>query len=247
MEDNRINRIITESINKILTEETKSEKKRNQDDIERAFKKGSKGRSGIKSIVVLTAENPDSKSASQKYNKKANHSLLKDLKGGNYVIVPAIGRFGNDEHPYAVINMSKDTAKYLCGKYQQTSFIYSEFADDGKVMSEYWEKKDSEQPYNSNMNPYVLKDTCEEWEDLNGAEDNFTIIGRKFKYSIPFSIFNEIDDTISENISRMISFKAKHGVPMTRSGILYMLEGVGYAPANYRKAIYKGLLECFKC
>ena len=164
-----------------------------------------------------------------------------------YVIVPAIGRFGNDEHPYAVINMSKDTAKYLCGKYQQTSFIYSEFADDGKVMSEYWEKKDSEQPYNSNMNPYVLKDTCEEWEDLNGAEDNFTIIGRKFKYSIPFSIFNEIDDTISENISRMISFKAKHGVPMTRSGILYMLEGVGYAPANYRKAIYKGLLECFKC
>ena len=95
-------------------------RQRTRKNIENAFKKGKGGYNAIKTFAVFTAENPDSQSA-----------LLQTLKQGGYVIVPAKGKFGNEEHPYIVLNISQESAAYYCGQFQQTSFVYHVLNDDG--------------------------------------------------------------------------------------------------------------------
>ena len=76
---NKLDSIIQEAVSEALKEISISQKKRNNTDVERFFRKGKSGFNGIKTIVVLTAENPDSIQSSRQFNKKANHSLLNDI------------------------------------------------------------------------------------------------------------------------------------------------------------------------
>lgn len=156
----------------------------------------------IKTLCVFTANNPDSTQTSSKFNKKNNKSLLHDLKQLHLPIVPAKGKFGNLENSYAVINISLFDSKRLNGKYEQTSFIYSVNNGDG-FTNYYYEKNSKDLPYVSDENDYVVKDTETNVNFLPNATDNYTQIGKKFKYSIPFSIF-QIDETITFNCNRLL-------------------------------------------
>ena len=227
-----------------LDESTPHEKKRNIKDVEQFFRKGKSGHNGIHTVVVLTSENPDTQQASNQFNKKARHSLLSDIKNGGYAYVPAMGKFGNHiEHPYAVFNMSVDTAKILCGRYQQTSFVFSALNEDGLIHSEYYEKQDPTLRYNKQTNDYIKKDECDTWEDMSSAEDEFTVIGKKFKYSIPFEIFNTVNETICENLHRIVSIEKKRGnnTITEEKALKYTINGVGYSPYLWRKEITRGL------
>lgn len=244
MRNNRklIQNLINESVKDAINEISISQKKRNNKDVERFFKKGKGGFNNIKSIVVLTAENPDSKELPRTQNSKLNKSLLQAIKMGGYKYVPAIGQFyGNPEHPYAIFNMSLDTAKILCGRYQQTSFVWSELTD-GEIHSEYWEKQDVSAPYNQHENDYIMKDDCETWMDQSDAEDGFTIIGKKFKYSIPFSIFESLNYTFGKNLQNIVEQERRRGNrTITESKILdFAINRVGQSPMLYRKAIIRG-------
>ena len=240
--NNELTDRIVNEVKERLNEISISQKKRNVNDVERFFKNRGGGLKGIKTIVVLTAENPDSQAASRQFNKKANRSLLKDIKDGGYAYVPAEGRFGNVERPYAVFNMSIDAAKYYCGKYQQTSFIITMLSNDNKVHSEYWEKANTDMPYSKHNNDYVKKDECDEWVDMSDATDYFTVIGGKFKYSIPFSIFESTSRLFTDNIKRMIvSESRKNKVVLTENDILdFSINRVGMSAYLRRKAITKG-------
>ena len=223
-----------------INEASPSEKRRNVRNVENFFKHGKSGFNAIKTIVVLTAENPDSIQSSSQFNKKANKSLLQDIKNGGYAYVPAQGRFGNLEKPYAVFNMSIDAAKYYCGKYQQTSFVISMLSDDGNgaVHSEYWEKANENAPYSKGENDYVKKDECDEWVDMRDATDYFTVIGNKFKYSIPFSIFESTNKLFCNNIKRIIE---NGNFPLNESVILeFAINHVGMPAYLRRKSIIKG-------
>lgn len=239
--ENNLKGIIREAVSDILNELSISQKKRNVNDFEKAFRKGNRGFNVIKTIVVFTSENPDSQEASSRFNKKARKSLLSDIKLGGYAFVPAVGKFGNKEHPYAVFNMSVDTAKTLSGKYQQTSFVYSHLTDDGHIHSEYWEKKDITLPYNEEKNDYVIKDECDEWKDMTDAYDYFTIVGNKFKYSIPFSIFEDKNQLIHNNAVRLVEQERRRwNSTITEEKLINnAIYGVGYSPYRWRKALTK--------
>lgn len=235
-----INEIVNEVVKDNLNEISKSQKKRNADNIVKSFKGklNKRGINVIQAIAVFTAFNPDSKKMPNKFNKNANHSLKKDLKDSQYTIVPCIGNFANSkENSYAVINIDRDTAAYFNGKYQQTSFVYSVFQDDDTVHSEYWEKQDVNEPYDPAANPYVIKDTCDTWIDMADAKTNFTIVGKKFKYSIPFSIFENVNNQIIDNISKwLIKENKKVDKDNIISEIKFGYQKVGY-PAYFRRKI----------
>lgn len=205
--------------------------------------KGTGRYNGIHTIVVLTVENPDSKQATNQFNQKERHSLLSDIKNGGYAYVPALGRIGNTEHLYAVFNMSVNSAMILCGKYQQTSFVYSELKDDGSIHSEYFEKLDTTLPFDNETNHYAKKDECDTWDDMSDADDYFTVIGNKFNYSIPLPIINTVNETICDNLGRAVAIQKECGSKTINESELldFTINRVGQSPFLWRKALTKGL------
>lgn len=200
----------------LITEKSINAKQRDIKRVEKTFANGENNL--IKCFAVLTAENPDSIKASNAYNKKANRSLLKALKT-QYTVIPTQGKFGNVENSFLVFNIDKDVVEYYCGANEQTSFIYSKVGN-GKVVSEYWEKQDITQSYDKHNNPYVLKDSCDNWVDMSDADDYYTIVGKKFKYSIPFSIFESYNSKLG-NLLKEVKDKDKM--------INFLIEGVGFS------------------
>lgn len=205
-----IKEMIKESVKDVLYENKQNldeisinAKRRNEQNIEKVFNK--KPLKSIKTLCVFTANNPDSTQTSSKFNKKNNKSLLHDLKQLHLPIVPAKGKFGNLENSYAVINISLFDSKRLNGKYEQTSFIYSVNNGDG-FTNYYYEKHDNNLPYVPDKNDYVVKDTETDVNFLPNSNDNYTQIGKKLKYSIPFSIF-QMDETITFNCNRLLEHK----------------------------------------
>jgi len=189
---------------------------------------------GILTIVVLTSENPDS--------QQTGCSLLSNIKDGGYAYIPAMGKLGNTECQYAVFNMSADTAKKLCGKYKRASFVYSELGNDGSIHSVYYEKPAPTLPFDKYSNNFVQKEVCDTREEMSDADDNFTITGEKFNYSIPFTKLKAVNQTICESLRRMVSIeKERRNRAITEEDALrFTINGVGLTPYLWRKATTKG-------
>lgn len=174
-------------------------KKRNEKSIKNALMKGRVGINGIHTIAVFTAENPDTTNVGKEYNHKAINDLSQTLKNSHYIVIPSKGKFGGySENSFAVINISLEAVMHYCAKYQQTSFIYSTIVNGETAHNEYYEKENVSKPASKN-NPYILKDSSDEIIDMSNAEDNFTIIGKNFKYQIPFPYLMEISERINKN------------------------------------------------
>lgn len=209
----------------MINEKSINAKKRDIERVEKTFENGNN--TYIKCFAVLTAENPDSQKASNSYNKKANKNLFKALKT-QYTIIPTQGKFGNVENSFLVFNIDRSVVEYYCGQNEQTSFIFSK-VEGGKVISEYWEKQDVTQSYDKVNNPYVLKDTCDDWVDMSGADDYYTIVGNKFKYSIPFSIFEDYNNRLGKLLNEVTDKETM---------LNFLIEGVGFS-AFYNRTKYR--------
>ncbi len=238
---------IKEMIKEVLHEASINAKKRNVDNIRGAFEKGKGGYNAIKTFAVFTAENPDSQDAGRARNRRFNKSLIGDLKNGGYIVVPAKGKFGNLEHSFMVLNIDLGTCKYLCGKYQQTSFVYH-VLENGRVLSQYWEKADTNAPYHPESNDYVKKDSEVKYVDESDADDFYTSVGsnlgKEFKYSIPFSIFNEMNEKINENLKLIIENRVKNGFKDTAEDIFeyaHKLNNKSAGNGMYRMAMRKAI------
>ena len=190
----------------------------------------------IKTLVVFTAENHNSTELKRSQNKKQNKSLLIALKDAGYEYVPVIGRFhGSSEHHYAVFNMSLKAAKMLCGRFEQTSFIWCQLDGDGGMLSQYWEKRDVTSPYNVHKNDYILKDEIDEWKDQSKAEDSYMLIGRNFSIQLPYGILESINNKFGENIKQICEHDTMSGDKI----LDFAINGVGLSPSLYRKAIIR--------
>ena len=202
------------------------------------------GISGIRTIVVLDSMDPDDQRTINQHNSKAWRSPLSIIKSGGYACVPAMENFGNFYHPYAIFNMSLDLAKKICGKQQQSSFVFSVLNENGMIHSEYYSKQDPTLPYNKQANDYIKNDECNTWEDTSYSEGNFTVIGKEFKYGIPFKTLYAVNDAICENLKRMVSVEKRRGNhSITEEKALdYTINGVGLSPYLWRKESTKGLL-----
>lgn len=212
-------------------------KKRNEKNIENALMKGKSGINGIRTIAVFTAENPDTTNVGKDYNHKANHSLSKNLKNAGYIVIPAKGKFGGfSENSFAVINISIEAVMNYCAKYQQTSFIYSTIEEGDNAHSSYYEKSDVTKPI-SKTNPYVEKDSSDDIIDMSNADDMFTIIGKNFKYQIPFPYLMEISNTINKNF--LNEENKKWMLNTLEETIDYSMNKKGIDSAFRRKVLYK--------
>ena len=190
----------------------------------------------IKTLVVFTAENHNSTELKRSQNKKQNKSLLIALKDAGYEYVPVIGRFhGSSEHHYAVFNMSLKAAKMLCGRFEQTSFIWGQLDGDGGILSQYWEKQDVTSPYNVHKNDYILKDEIDEWKDQSKAENSYMLIGRNFSIQLPYGILESINNKFGENIKQICEHDTMSGDKI----LDFAINGVGLSPSLYRKAIIR--------
>ena len=202
------------------------------------------GINNIRTIVVLDSVNPDDQRTINQHNPKARRSPLSIIKSGGYACVPAMENFGNFYRPYAIFNMSLDLAKKICGKQQQASFVFSVLNENGMIHSEYYSKQDPTLPYNKQANDYIKNDECDTWEDTSYADGSFTIIGKEFKYSIPYKTLYAVNDAICENLKRMVSVEKHRGNHSIteKSALEYTINGVGLSPYLWRKESTKGLL-----
>ena len=190
----------------------------------------------IKTLVVFTAENHNSTELKRSQNKKQNKSLLIALKDAGYEYVPVIGRFhGSSEHHYAVFNMSLKAAKMLCGRFEQTSFIWCQLDGDGGILSQYWEKQDVTSPYNVHKNDYILKDEIDEWKDQSKAENSYMLIGKNCSIQLPYGILESINNKFGENIKQICEHDTMSGDKI----LDFAINGVGLSPSLYRKAIIR--------
>jgi len=201
------------------------------------------GINSIRTIVVLDSMDPDGQRTINQRNPKARRSPLSIIKSGGYACVPAMENFGNFSRPYGIFNMSLDTAKKICRKCQQTSFVFSVLNEDGMVHSEYYTKQDPTLPYNKHANDYTKNDECDICEDTSTTDGDFTVIGKKFKYGIPYQILNMVNETIKGNLKRMVSVEKQRGNhSITEEKVLdYTINGVGLSPYLWRKETTKGL------
>lgn len=219
--------MIHEEVTNVLSEISINAKKRNVNNTIDVFKKGKSGYNNIKTFGVVSAGNADSQEQPRSVNKKDMKNMSDSLKSAHYAFVSQKGHFGgNDEWSYYIFNISFDTLAHYAGMYEQTSFIFSEVRDN-EVISHYYEKQDINAPYNKKNNPYILKDTANWYID---ATDE---IGGKYHYSIPFSIFESVNERIEENLSLINEDK--------EFAIDFGMNRIGISPMFMRQKIYNGL------
>lgn len=236
LENKRVKKVIEKTIDDFfLTEKSKNAKARDIKNVENTFNNGTFGYNAIKTFGVVSAENPDSQSQPYNVNKKSSKSLKDELKSSNYVVLPQKGVWRDaHEWSYFIVNIRIETLIYFAAQFQQTSFIFGKI-ENGKVISEYWEKSNPSEPYSKLKNPYIKKDECDRFVDAKNEHTDYSIVGNRFKYRIPFNIFEETNKKINDNLS---------GLNEDINGGTFKIatSGVGMNGYNYRKKLYKGLI-----
>lgn len=218
-----------------INEASINAKKRNVRNAIDVYKRIKSGFNGVKTFGVLTSENPDSMKISNRDNKKNLKALSNYLKSANYIFVKQKGYFaGNVENSYFIFNIGLDTLKYYAGLFEQTSFIYGEMKNE-EVISYYYEKSEIDKSYSKRLNPYIEKDKVVSYVDAADSLD-YSIIGKDFKYRLPFSIFESVSDKIYDNLNENMDVQEMNKI------IDLSINGVGQTPYNYRKKMYSDML-----
>jgi hypothetical protein len=91
-------------------------------------------RKSIKTIAILTAENPKGVEASKEYNKAANEKLKSVLRTGRFGYRPVDGSYGTEENSFIINNISLDDAINIGEKFKQDTIVFGEIVggDDEK-------------------------------------------------------------------------------------------------------------------
>lgn len=146
-------------------------------------------RKSIKTIAILTAENPHAKESSSKYNKMANEKLEDVLVTNRFGFRKVKGSYGNLENSYIINNISLDSAIALGKRFEQESIVYGEvvggtedeihmnFKMFGTLPENYREELGS-------SDVFINRDS---------GEDMYTEVGGR-RFAIPF--YNVIDNMV---------------------------------------------------
>lgn len=194
----------------VLTEASKNAKQRDIEFIQNMFNSG-KNFGNIANFGIMTPQNPASGQTYQdmgmtpaeigKSNKKLYNEFKKTLKSANLKFVNVDGVFaGNNENSFLIVNVDVETMKYYCGEYDQTSFWYC-YPQDGSMVCEYWEKENSEKPYDKKTNQYKMIESTTRWEEVRNAEA-YTVIGKKFKFTLHLDYFEGVNESLKNNLDR---------------------------------------------
>jgi hypothetical protein len=144
----------------------------------------------IKTIVILTAENPCGELALPETNNKRNSELEKILSQSFYGFRKVKGKYGSSENSFMVNNMTKETAIELGNKFRQDTIIYGERTENGmtfQMIKSY--KCDNESEVGQVVGERKVFINRDKYDDFYSE-----IKGRKFQ--IPF--FDVTDDSGNE-------------------------------------------------
>lgn len=198
---------------KPITDASINEKKRQK----KAIKNALDGNIGynVKTFAIFTSEsspkdkerwkregNDDNKELVGRENKVVHHELSRSLKKYGYAVEPVVGYYGDEpdpkkkwkirEHSFIVLNISLENTKYYAGLYEQQSFI---FWSNG--VAEYWQMENDELPYDPKTNKYIKVDEVKGYKEVpQDQESYYTIIGKDFKFTIPFPIFDAVHESV---------------------------------------------------
>ena len=166
----------------------------------------------VKTFGIITAENPMGMKIGSQENMKRNSMLTSFLRSKQYMYCQVKGKYGNIEHPFMVYNVSLEDMKTIGRTFDQERFIYAEIDNkQGQPHVEFsFYKKDFSE--NTNIdNGKRLTPSQREYRFIESkgvyvrinteADDDFTAIGRNFKFSIPFDIFSEAINRFNDFIS----------------------------------------------
>lgn len=140
----------------------------------------------VRSIGILTAQNPNGEAATSKFNNEANNSLESDLRSMRLGFMKIGGKFGSEEDSYLVNNISKQDLINLGKKYKQVSVIYGAPKDQQYFQFEYIE---SDSGVAGDTKQVILTT-----DDIQNREDFYSKIKNR-KFVIPFfdDLLNNIE------------------------------------------------------
>jgi len=152
-------------------------------------------RKNIKTIAILTGENPKGKTASKEYNKDANEELKGLLKSARLGYRPIKGSYGTPENSFIINNISLDDAINFGEKFRQDTIVYGEVngIDGDEVSMDF--KMVGTDPDKPDEYRQVIADN-EVFIGRNEAKDFFSEVGGR-KFVIPF--YGTIDRFKGEN------------------------------------------------
>lgn len=133
----------------------------------------------IKTFCIISSENPLGRKIDLMENKVLYNNLIELLRNNQYIYFPVKGKYNNIEHLVMVYNISINDSENIGLKYNQESFIYATVLDDNLVNFSYYQKGET--------GNYAKIEDIQKYVDA--TDDDFTAIGRHFKFRIPFKIF----------------------------------------------------------
>lgn len=228
------------TITQIIQEASKNAKRRNFDIAKKMFING-RSYNNIMNFAILSAENPDSTEDTVANNKKYMKSLSDILKRDHYVFVRQDGHFGgNPEHSYIIFNITQEAAAKLAGKFEQTSFFYCYPDEKGNMVNEYWQKTDTNAPYNSVKNPYEFINKTSKVHNQKDAEDFYSVIDNDYKYSIDCEVFDKANDKLEEGLNNLRS--EFNLVNESNDDLLdYIYNKTGMKAGAYKKVVFENI------
>ncbi|MCD8207161.1 MAG: DUF3293 domain-containing protein [Bacteroidales bacterium] len=174
---------------------------------------GIQGKSSrIKTIAILSAENPMGAQASPEYNSEASEKLFQTLSSGHVIYFPTRNSQyqGIKENSCFVYNVSLDYAKFLADTFNQESMIFVDITSPDQISYQYWERSGEGKP---------LEMSREEHDIINATNDadNYTRICRRFKFRIPFfegylrTLTALMECPAQSDVDRMLTETTTHG------------------------------------
>lgn len=146
---------------------------------------------GVLSFGIITAENPMGEKLSNQENKQRQAKLKEWLNNGLYQYIFVKGKYGNLENPFVVLNINKDELLFLGTKFVQESVIFAKNYFD-YIDFQYWEQTDRK-------GNFKLLDTADHYVNLD--RDDFYTYKKTWKFNIPFSIFEKVQECFENNFS----------------------------------------------
>jgi hypothetical protein len=141
-------------------------------------------RKSIKTIAILTGENPYGKKATKDYNKNANEKLEEILMSGRYGFRKVKGSYGSLENSYIVNNISLESAIALGEKFNQDSIVFGEVVG-GDQEDVYMNFKMVGTDPNKPEEYQTAIGSTDVYVSRENAEDFYSEVGGK-KFVLPF-------------------------------------------------------------
>ncbi len=153
-------------------------------------------RNAVKQFAIMTPENPMGEALTAEENSKRRKEFERLLNEYGLYAYPVHGVYGIKEHSYMIFNISLKAAMYLARDFDQISFIMAFVKGENKVEYQYWEKNASEQDKNAKERDkqYINTQTKEEIIRFdNDTVDNYTEIGKGFRFKIPYQFGEAVE------------------------------------------------------